>query len=236
MIPRVDFFRSSNVLSGVDPVNDGLIRPAVTLLGLPALGSDTYLVASVEGALNRYFDVTEFSYDELKLRAGIYQRLSPAMAIEVGWSNQQLFIASDDIFGLPRGTRFLNDHAVRLELSRRDQLAKNLSLSSFYQLRVSFANPDDRSRIINVLFLSLNYDVTANLQLGLDYQFASANFTRQPRTDLYHQVLGRITYSAFRNTQLSAYAGFSLGNSTEPAIDFNSFLLGVSLTINFALF
>lgn len=236
LLPRLDIFRSNNILSGLNPVQDGLIRPAISLLVLPALGSSTYLNASAEGALNQYFSLTQFDYSELKFKAGIFQRLSPSMSAEIGWTNQQFFISNSQIFGLSAGTRFLNDHSIRLELSRQDQLAKNLTLSSFYQFRVSFTEPRDRSRIINVLFLSLNYSLTPRVQLGLDYQFASANFTVQPRTDLYHQVLGRISYSAFQTAQISLYGGVSTGTSSESAINFNSFLLGLSFSLNLVIF
>ncbi len=236
LLPRLDVFRSNNILSGLNPVQDGLLRPAISLLVLPALGSSTYLNASAEGALNQYLTLTQFNYSEIKLKAGIFQRLSPSMSAEIGWTNQQFFISGNQIAGLSAGTRFLNDHSIRLELSRQDRLAKNLSLNSFYQFRISFTEPRDRSRIINVLFLSLNYGLTPRVQLGLDYQFAAANFTVQPRTDLYHQVLGRISYSAFRNTQISLYGGISTGTSTESMINFNSFLLGISVSLSLVIF
>jgi hypothetical protein len=236
LIPRLDIFRSNNILSGLRPIEDGLIRPALSLLILPALGSGTYLNASAEGALHQYFSLTQFDYSELKLKAGIFQRLSPSMSAEMGWTNQQFFISSNQIFGLSAGTRFLNEHSIRLELSRQDRLAKNLSLNSFYQFRVSFTEPRNNSRIINVLFLSLNYSLNSRVQLGLDYQFASANFTVQPRTDLYHQVLGRISYSAFRTAQISLYGGITTGSSTESAINFNSVLLGISVSLSLVIF
>jgi hypothetical protein len=236
LVPRIDFFSSSNILSGVDPVNDGLVRPSLSVLLLPQLGPRTFFIASAEGSLNRYLKLTRFDYDEIRFRAGVSHQLSPNMTAELGWSNQQLYIASDDIPGFSRGKRFLDDHAVRLEISRRDQLAKKLSLNSFYQLRASFAQPEDRSRIINVIFLSLNYDITPKLQLGLDYQFAAANFTQQTRTDLYHQVLTRLTYTTFRNAQLSVYGGFSSGSSTASGINFDGFLLGIGLSVNLTLF
>lgn len=236
LTPRLDFFRSNNILLGIDPIEDGLIRPSLALLAVPPLGPNTFIVASVEGSLNSYFKEPAFNYRELRVRAGIFQRLSSVMTAEIGWTNQQLFIASDRIPTFPAGTRFLNDHAIRFELSRRDQFTPRLFLSSFYQFRAGFAKPADRSRILNVLFLSLNYDLTPQVQLGLDYQFAAANFTVAPRTDIYHQVLGRITFNAFRNTQLSAYGGLSLGNSTERGIDFNSFIFGVTMSVNLVLF
>ena len=155
---------------------------------------------------------------------------------EIGWSNQQLFVSGDKLFGLPSGTRFLNEHAIRLELSRRDRLAEKLSLNSFYQFRYSFANPIDRSQITHALSLSLNYDLKPNLQVGLDYQLGSASFTQQKRHDLYNQVLGRITYAPLRNTQVSAFVGYGFGNSTDQAIRFNNLLVGVSVSLTLGLF
>jgi len=238
LTPRVDFFRSDNLLLGIDPINAGLVRPNLTLLAIPPIGPNTFIIASVDGAFNRYFEVPEFNYDEFRVRAGILHRLSPVMSMEVGWTNQQLFIASNEIPGFPSGTRFLNDQAVRLELSRRDQLADRLSLTSIYQFRVGFSEPTDRSRILNVAFLSLNYDLNTKrtLQAGIDYQFSAANYTVVKRTDIYQQLLGRLSLTAFGNSQLSVYGGISFGNSTEPGIDFNSYVLGVSVSVNWALF
>ncbi len=238
LTPRVDFFRSNNLLLGIDPINAGLIRPSLTLLAIPRIGPNTYVLASVDGAFNRYFEVPQFNYDELRIRAGILQQLSPTMTAEVGWTNQQLFIANNEIPGFPSGTRFLNDQAVRFELSRRDQLTERLFLNSIYQFRVSFSDPEDRSRILNVAFLSLNWDLNPNrtMQLGVDYQFSAANYTVVKRTDVYQQLLGRITLNAFRNSQLSLYGGISFGDSTERGIDFNSYVLGVSMSVNWTLF
>ncbi|XHX79857.1 MAG: outer membrane beta-barrel protein [Stenomitos frigidus ULC029] len=236
LIGRLDYFRSSNVFSAVDPVDDGLIRPGLTLFTAPALGRNTYFIGSIDGNFIRYNTQSQIDYNELRFRAGIFQRLSPTMFGEIGWSNQQLFIASSKIPGLPIGRRFLNDHAIRLELSRRDQLNKRLALNTFYQLRLSFADPDSRSRVLNSFIASLSYDVQSKLQVGLDYQFALANFTAVKRDDQYHQLAARLTYTAFRNTQLNVFVGYSFGNSTDPTIDFNSLILGVSLTLNLGLF
>ena len=236
LLVHTDYFRSSNVFSAIDPVDDGLVRPGLTLFAAPALGQNTYFVASIDGNLIRYNTQSQIDYNELRFRAGIFQRLSPTMFGEIGWSNQQLFIASSKIPGLPIGTRFLNDHGVRFELSRRDQLNKRLSLNTFYQLRVSFADPAIRSRVLNSFIASFSYDYQPNLQLGLDYQFALANFTEVKRDDQYHQIAARITYTAFRNTQMNVFIGYSFGRSSDPTIAFNGLILGVSLTVSLGLF
>ncbi len=236
LVSRLDYFRSSNVFSAIDPVDDSLLRPGFTLFTAPALGRNTYFIGAIDGNLIRYNTQSQIDYNELQFRAGIFQRLSPTMFGEIGWTNQQLFIAGSKIPGLPIGTRFLNDHAVRLELSRRDQLNKRLLLSTFYQLRLSFADPDSRSRVLNSFIASLSYEVQPKLQVGLDYQFALANFTAIKRDDEFHQLAARLTYTAFRNTQLNVFVGYSFGNSTDPTIEFNSLILGMSLSVNLGLF
>lgn len=236
LLVHLDYFRSSNVFSAVDPVDDGLVRPGLTLFTAPAIGRNTYFVGSIDGNLIRYNTQSQIDYNELRFRAGIFQRLSPTMFGELGWSNQQLFIAGSKIPGLPVGTRFLNDHALRLELSRRDQLNKRLALNTFYQFRLSFADPDIRSRLLNSFIASFSYDLQPNLQVGLDYQFALANFTAIRRDDQYHQLAARLTYTAFRNTQFNVFVGYSFGNSSDPLIDFSGLILGVSMTVNLGLF
>jgi hypothetical protein len=190
----------------------------------------------VTGNLVRYSTQTQINYNELFFEASIFQVLSPTMFGRLGWANQRLHIASDDIFGLPRGSRFLDEHAIRFELSRRDQITSRLYLNTFYQLRVGFANPRDRSRTINSFIASLNYDLQPNLQIGLDYQFALITFTQQSRQDQFQQVGAHLAYTLFRNTQLYLFAGYSFGRSNAPLIDFNGFVFGISLSTTLGLF
>jgi hypothetical protein len=236
LLARVDYFRSSNIFSAIDPVDDGLFRPGLTLFAAPPLGPKTYLVASVNGNFVRYSSQNQIDYNELLADVGIFQQLSPTMFAKVGWNYQQLFIYRNKIFGLPAGTRFLSDHALKLELSRRDQLNQKLSLSTFYQLRVGFAEPADRSRILNSLIASLNYDIQPILQVGLDYQFTLAHFTQQEREDAYHQIGLRLTYTMFRNTQFNLFAGYSFGRSSDPTVNFDGLVFGVSLGTSVPLF
>lgn len=255
-LPRIDYFNSSNVFSQrLNTVRDGLTRPGLTLLVVPPLGPKTYLIASVEGNLIRYTTLSEIDYNELKFRAGIFQQLSSKMSLELSWTNQQLFLQRDQVFRLPgqkipglkKGTRFFNEHAFQLSISRRDQLAKRLSLSTLYQLRVAFADPiaqasviiqdpPNQSRVTNAFIASLNYEIQPNLQAGLDYQLSISQFTRQSREDTYHQIIGRLSYALFRNTQLTGFVGYSFGRSSDSTINFDSLLLGISLTFNLALF
>ena len=229
LLGGVGYFRSNNILSGIDPIDDGLLRAGLTLLATPALGPNTNLLASVGGNINRYGELSVYDYDELNFNLGIRQKIGSRTYGQLGWSNRQLF--SQD-----SGDRFLNDHSLYLELGRRDVLAKRLTLDTFYQLRVSLANPSDRSQIINYVGASLGYTPIPPLEVALDYQFTFADFTQQERQDQYHQLLARMSYTLTPNSRAYLYAGPSFGDSSQPNIDFDGFVFGAGVNFNLTLF
>lgn len=237
LLARVSYFQTNNMFSGVDPVNGGLISSGLTLWAAPALGPKTNFVAVIDGNLIRYVDQSEFNYNQLRFRAGIRQRLTPRMYGEISWNNQQLFRAGvGDACGSRCALRFLNEHSIRLALYRRDRLTNRLRLDSLYEFRLSDANPDSRSRMINSLSLSLSYYIQRNLQVGLDYQFGLSNFTQRQREDQYHRLLGHLTYAVSRDSQISVQSGLSLGSSSDPNIDFDNFFFSVTYTIDLGKF
>ncbi len=236
LITRVDYFRTTNVFSGADPVSDGLIRSGLTLFYAPAIGRNTYLVTSIDGNLIRYGRLGFLNYNELRLRAGVLQRLTPRTFGEIGWSSQQLFATKEGLVEAFRGNRFLNDNSIRFELSRQDTLSKKLALNTFYQFRVSFADPNDRSRLINSFISSLSYSWSPSFQTAIDYQLAWSHFTQQSREDVYHQLVGRLTYTITSQSQLNVFSGFSFGHSSDSRINFDGFILGVGVVLNLPLF
>ncbi|MBW4522144.1 MAG: hypothetical protein KME16_21005 [Scytolyngbya sp. HA4215-MV1] len=236
LLGRVNYFRSSNVFSGTDPVDDALIRTGLTLAVNPQIGPRTYLITGIDSNLVRYVEQTSANYDELRIRAGVLQQLSDRMFGEIGWTNQQLFAADTGLLPPYSGDRFFRENALRLELSRQDPLAKNLTLTTFYQLQVSFAEPSDRTRLINFLYASLSYNIQPQLEIGLDYEFGLTSFLRQDRTDQYHQLSTRLTYYLSKTTNISAFAGFSFGNSTVSTLDFDGAAFGINLSVNLPLF
>ncbi len=223
------YFRSNNIFSGVDPVDDGLFRTGLTLLAVPSLGPQTSLFASVGGNIFRYNDLSEYDYNELRFNAGIRQRIGNRSYGELGWNNRQLFSKDG-------GNRFLNDHSAYLELGRRDLLAERLTLDTYYQLRLSFANPRDRSQVINSVGASLSYNLSPSLLLALDYQFAFADFTQQEREDKYHQLLARMNYTLSPNSRLYLFGGKSFGSSSDSEIDFDGLVFGLGVDFSLTLF
>jgi hypothetical protein len=236
LLARVDYFKTSNVFSARDPVDDGLIRSGLTLFYAPPLGPRTFLITSIDANLIRYTTLGKLNYDEIRYRAGIYQRLTPRMSGEIGWSHQKLSLSDVGLRQIFGGDRFFSDHSLRLELSRQDPLSPRMTLNTYYQLRWSFADPDDRSRLLNSVIATLNYSLSPKLQTALDYQFTWSHFTQQSRDDLYHQVVARLTYNFTSRNQINIFSGFSFGNSTDRAIDFNSFIFGVGIVVNTPLF
>lgn len=228
LLPRISFFHTNNVFSGIDPIDDSLIFSSLTLWSAPKLGENTYLNASADGNLIRYINQSEFNYNLLRFRVGVSQRLNRQMWGEIGWNNQQ-FYRTD-------GERFLNEQMAYLSLSRQDRLTQKLILNSYYDLRVSVADPDTRSRVINSLYLSLSYYFRPNLQVGLDYQFERSDFTQQDREDMYHRIMGRFTYGVLRDSQINVLGGVTVGGSSQPFIDFDSLFFSVTYSVDFSIF
>jgi hypothetical protein len=253
LLGRLDYFKSSNVFATArafrDPEEDGLIRTGLTLFYAPAIGKKTFLVTSIDANLIRYANVGDgnstrrsANYDELRYRVGIFHRLSPRMAGEIGWSNQKLYQAKEGLQVVFGGPRIFNDNAIRFELSRQDPLSKKLALNSFYQFRWSFADATDfdRDRFINTFITSLSYSWTPTFQTAIDYQYAWTHFTKVSRDDHYHQLLGRLTYTMSPRTQLNVFGGFSFGGSTggvrAQGIDYNGVVFGAGFVFNLPLF
>ncbi|MGF1538524.1 MAG: hypothetical protein ACFB4J_18845 [Elainellaceae cyanobacterium] len=220
-------FLSDNTFSSTDPIEDGLVQAGIGLRAVPALGARTFLVATVNGSIVRYFDETDFNYDELELGASIYRRITRRAYIDVGWQNEQFFAESGD--------RFLSNHQLRASIGRRDRIGP-LRVNTAYQFRRSFADPNRRSRLLNRLSLSARYPIRRDMDFGISYQLSLIDFTDIDRNDHYNQILGELVYRPSSTTRLSLFGGGRFGSSDSDFVDFDSALIGVTFSLNIPLF
>ncbi|MDZ8257227.1 hypothetical protein [Nostoc sp. ChiQUE01b] len=231
---RVGYFQTSNIFSSNDsPIEDGLIISGLTLASTYfPLGSKTFVNGSIDGNLIRYINQSQYHYNQVRFNLSIYQQLSQQMFGEISWSNQQLFYAnsSDRFDSFKAGDRFLNENSLQLSLGRRDPLTSRLTLDSFYQLSVNFADPQSRNRIINSFWVSLNYYLQKPLQVGIDYQMNLSDFTQRDREDEFYRLFGHLNYQISDTINMNMEAGVSLGSSTAQNIDFD----GWFFTINYS--
>lgn len=156
------------------------------------------MITAIDGRIVRYLNHSEVNYNQL----------TPRMYGEIGWYNQKLFSAKV-------GDRFLNENAVRLALQREDRINDRVALSSMYELRLGFADPDSRSRLINSLSTDLTYYIQPHLRVGLGYQLALANFTQGDRNDNYHLILVTLSYETSPRSQFNLQSGVSFGGSSD---------------------
>ena len=229
LLARVSYVQTNNAFFLANQIHDSLTQAGLTLSVTPALGPQTYFVAAIDGSLVHYTNRSEFNYNQLNLKAGISQRLTPTMYGEIGWNNQQLFTAKE-------GNLFLNEQAAYLSLQRRDLLSQRLVLDTFDEVRLSFADPNSYSRLINYLGLSLTYYIQTDLQVGLDYQFGFESFTQRNREDMYHRLQSRMSYTVSPNSYISVQSGLTLGDSSDSTINFNSLYVGISYTLQLGQF
>ncbi|WP_242056490.1 MULTISPECIES: hypothetical protein [unclassified Nostoc] len=225
---QVGYFYSSNIFSSeFFPTEDGLMFYGLRLASAYfPLTSKTYINGSIDGNLIRYTEQSKFNYNQLSFNIGLYQQFSSRMYGELAWSNQQFFYARNSN-SFAAGDRFLNENSLRLSLGRRDPLNSKLSLDSFYQFSANFSEPDNRSRIINSVWVSLNYKVQQPLQVGINYQFNLSDFTQRQRDDEYHRIFGHIFYRVSDASSLNLQSGISFGDSTDKNIDFDGWFLTV---------
>ncbi|MFN6464697.1 MAG: hypothetical protein RMZ41_023165 [Nostoc sp. DedVER02] len=237
---RVGYFQTTNIFSSDDnPIEDGLIISGLTLASAYfPLGSKTYLNGSIDGNLIRYINQSQYHYNQVRFNLSIYQQLSQRMYGELSWSNQQLFYAnnSDRLNSFKAGDRFLNENSLQLSLGRRDPLTSKLTLDSFYELSVNFADPQSRDRIINSFWVSLNYYLQKPLQVGINYQMNLSDFTQRDREDEFHRLFGHLNYRISDTANMNIQAGVSLGSSTVENIDFDGWFFSINYNLQLGRF
>ncbi len=237
---RVGYFQTTNIFSSDDnPIEDGLIISGLTLASTYfPLTPKTFLNASIDGNLIRYINQSQYHYNQVRFNLSIYQHLSQRMYGEITLSNQQLFYAnnSDRPDSFKAGDRFLNENSLQLSLGRRDPLTSRLTLDSFYELSVNFADPLSRSRIINSLWVSLNYSLQKPLQVGINYQGNFSDFTQRDREDQFHRLFGHLNYRISDTSNLNVRAGTSLGSSTVENIDFDGWFFSINYSLQLGRF
>ncbi|MEH2246124.1 hypothetical protein [Nostoc sp.] len=237
---RVGYFQTNNIFSSNDsPIEDGFIISGLRLASTYfPLGSKTYLNASIDGNLIRYINQSQYHYNQVRFNLSIYQQLSQRMYGQISLSNQQLFYAnnSDRLDSFKAGDRFLNENSLELSLGRRDPLTSKLTLDSFYELSVNFADPLSRNRIINSFWVSLNYYLQKPLQVGIDYQANFSDFTQRDREDQFHRIFGHLNYQISDTIYMNVQAGVSLGSSTAEDIDFDGWFFSISYSLQLGQF
>lgn len=237
LLGRFDFFQSNNVLASNPLKTDGSLRSGLSLYYAPALGPKTYLLAIAESSFLRYGTVSRLNYDELRIKVGIYQQLTPRVTGELGWSYQQLTSAKENLLNLYQGSRFFNEHSLRLDLSRQDSLSDAIKLTTGYQVRWNLTGDVERyNRLVNSGFISLSYKMSPRMQAGIDYQASWTHFLQQSRDDISHYLGTRLSYSLSDRVSLNAFAGRSLGSSSDTRLNLNSWVFGVGFGFNVPLF
>jgi hypothetical protein len=230
LLLRSSAFTSSNIsaTTGFQP-SDTIFFNGATLLATPKLGPDTRLIASAGVGLVRFVNQGDFNYNLLNFDLGIQQRLAPGTYGQLGWTEERLYRDGS-------GDRLLRDDSIRLILGRQDQIAKQLRLDSFYELRASFSDPTDQSRVANTLGARLRYDITPQFHGALDYRLSFKNFTEVNRSDTEQQVSALAIYNINPNLFIGGSVSYLFGTSSNPLVDLPNFSVGVNVGLNIPLF
>ncbi len=237
LLGHFDYFQTNNVFSSIPLQTDGAVRTGLSLYYLPPLGPTTYLLVLAESNVLRYGTFSRLNYDELRLKVGLYQQLTPRLSGEIGWSYQQLTAAKEEVKNLFQGVRFFNEHSLRFDLTRQDPLSPSLKLTTGYQFRWNFTGDIEKyDRVVNGGQISLGYKFLPRIDAGLDYQASWTHFTQQSRDDVSHYLGAHLSYELNDRMSLNAFGGRSMGVSSEKRIEPNSWIFGLGFNFNIAIF
>ena len=237
LLGHFGYFQTNNVFSSIPLHTDGALRTGLSLYYLPPLGPKTYLLVLAESSILRYGTSSQLSYDELRLKVGLYQQLTPRLSGEIGWSHQQLTAAKEEVKNLFQGVRFFNEHSLRFDLTRQDPLSPSLKLITGYQFRWNLTGDIEKyDRLVNTGQISLNYKLSPRMEAGLNYQASWTHFTQQSRDDVSHYLGAHLNYELNDRMSFNGFGGRSMGISSEQRIAPNSWFFGVGFNFNIAIF
>ena len=230
LLLRSSAFTSSNITSLENlREDDTIFVNSATFLVTPKLGEKTRLIATAGGGFARFATEGDSNYNFANFSVGVQQKIAKKMYAQLGWG-QDIIYRDDD------GDRVLLDDSVRLVVGRQDQLDRKLRLDSFYELRGSFTNPDEQSRVANTLGTRLRYDISPELQGSLSYRLSFQDFTQQSRFDTRHQLGLQAVYSINQDLFVGGSASYLFGSSSGSDIDLDNFSIGINVGLNVPLF
>ncbi|MEA5448478.1 hypothetical protein VB780_07870 [Leptolyngbya sp. CCNP1308] len=237
---RLAIASSDNILLAVNDVGgltgDIFLRPSVAFGVYPSLGPQTALIATADYGLQRYGAQSSLNYDDLRLRVGLRQGLTPRSYGQLIFTYQELYRPGGN-----RG-RFFKNTALGLTLGRRDPITPRLALDTYYLIQfngaqsTSSGTATDFSRLFQSAGGYLGYDVTPQIQAGISYQLNFIDYTAQDRYDTFQQVLGQVVYRITPNLRFNVYGGVSFGRSSEPRVRFNDTFFGAAIDATIPLF
>jgi hypothetical protein len=237
LLGRFNYFQTNNVFSSIPLQPDGAGGTGLALYYLPPLSPTTYLLVLAESNILRYGTFSRLNYDELRLKVGLYQQLTPRLSSEIGWSYQQLTAAKEEVKNLFQGVRFFNEHSLRFDLTRQDPLSPSLNLTTAYQFRWNLTGDIEKyDRLVNGGQISLSYKLSPRITTGLDYQASWTHFTEQSRDDVSHYLGANLSYDLNDRMSLNVFGGRSMGISSDKRIEPNSWIFGLGFNFNVAIF
>lgn len=229
LLLRSGVFTSSNITAlNLFQPGDTVFVNTATLLATPQLGPKTRLIATAGGGLVRFANRGDFNYDMLNFSTGIQQRLTSGTYGQLGWTQDRLYRSGN-------GDKLLVENAAVLAVGRQDQIGKNLRLDSFYELRASFAEPEEQSRVANTAGLRLRYDITPQLQGALDYRISFKNYTQVARSDTEHQVSAQAIYNITPDLFVAGSVSYLFGRSSSKVTDLDNLSVGLNVGFNLPL-
>ncbi|NEO89863.1 MAG: hypothetical protein F6K56_06245 [Moorea sp. SIO3G5] len=193
---------------------------SVRLLATPKLSPKTRLIASAKAGrvllVPSYLD----DYNFLNLNVAVRQQVAQGTYVQLGYVHQQLDGSLLDVV----------ENSAQLLVDRDDQLATNLRLNSFYELRLG--SRGDNNLFQNTLGARLRHDVTPKLETALDSRILviNQNFSGRSEVNVRPQVSALAIYRPNKNIAVTASVGYLI-NIDDNSVE-NNLVTGLKVRLN----
>ncbi|NEO02910.1 MAG: hypothetical protein F6K50_48590, partial [Moorea sp. SIO3I7] len=192
---------------------------SVRLLATPKLSPKTRLIASAKAG--RVLVVRSFlpDYNFLNLNLAVRQQVARGTYVQLGYVHQRL-----------KRFSLLVENSAQLLVDRDDQLATNLRLNSFYELRVG--SRGDNNLFQNTLGARLRHDVTPKLETALDSRILviNQNFSGRSEVNVRPQVSALAIYRPNKNIAVTASVRYLI-NIDDNSVE-NNLVTGLKVRLN----
>lgn len=216
----------------VSPQADGIFLGNINFIAAPAIADRTRFVASIGAGMARFGDQTDLDFNRINGSVGLHFDLKPTFV--------RMALQAQNI---DRTTRDLDDYddiALQFQVGQNrdflyDDFPRSTTVSYYYQLRASFAEPDALSRVSNSFNVSVMHPITERLQGRIGYRLALDSYSEVDRADTRNRISGELRYALSREFKLRGFVNYTNNESNNDVFEFDAFSYGIGIQAGFSI-
>ncbi|MEM9153761.1 MAG: outer membrane beta-barrel protein [Cyanobacteria bacterium P01_F01_bin.33] len=214
------------------PDADGIFLGNIGFVAAPAIADRARLVASISAGIARFSDQTDLDFNRINGSVGIHWDLKPTFL--------RMAIQAQNINRTTDGFDDFDDIALQFQLGQTrefqyDTFPRPTTVSYYYQLRASFAEPESLSQVSNSFNVSVRHPITPRLQGRLGYRLSLNSYAEVDRADTRNRVSGELRYALSRDVKLRGFVTYTNNESNNDIFQFDALSYGIGIQAGFSI-